>query len=172
MGFTFDALVDQVREMNRRLAVLERRLSVGLPIAWQPQLFAATTAPTMGTGASLTGHYFRVGQTVIAWFDITFGTVMAQGTGTYFVRVPWPLESPNTSTGGTIGMWRGVVAPGSNVVEGMMAVQTADKQNLFMGYVTGAPGTAGSAAGPGTPMTWVAGSNFGGVIIARVQAGY
>ena len=173
MGFSFDALVDQVREMNRRLAVLERRQPAGVPIAWTPQLLATTTAPTMGTpGASLTGHYFRVGQVVIMWFDITFGTGMAQGSGSYLVKLPFPIESPNASTGGTLGTWRGVVAAGGNAVDGTLFVQTADKTTLYMAYVSGAPGTAGTAASPNTPMVWVAGSNFGGVIIARVQAGY
>lgn len=57
--------------------------------AYTPALTAATTNPTLGTGAAQIGRYTQVGKFVIGYFQINFGSAgTAAGTGSYFISVP------------------------------------------------------------------------------------
>lgn len=57
--------------------------------SYTPALTAATTNPTLGTGASATGTYIQIGKTVHFRAVIKFGTSgVAAGSGTYQISLP------------------------------------------------------------------------------------
>ena len=66
----------------------------GIQAAWAtytPAVTASTTNPTMGTtGLIQTGDYNRIGKTILGRFNITFGTGMTAGSGTYNISLPVP----------------------------------------------------------------------------------
>lgn len=54
-----------------------------------PTLTATTTNPTLGSGSVVDGRYARIGDTVIGWAQITFGTSgTAAGSGDYRISLP------------------------------------------------------------------------------------
>lgn len=62
--------------------------SVGTWATWSPTLTAATP-PTLGTAGSTSGRYVQTGKTVIAHFNVTFGTSGTNaGVGTYYLTLP------------------------------------------------------------------------------------
>lgn len=61
---------------------------------WTPALTASTTNPTLGTGSSASGHFYRVGQLCTAYFFIKFGSAgVAAGSGLYRISVPLTASS-------------------------------------------------------------------------------
>lgn len=56
---------------------------------YTPALTAATTSPTLGSGSSAVGRYFKQGRKVTFWARITFGTSgVAAGSGAYRFGLP------------------------------------------------------------------------------------
>lgn len=58
-----------------------------------PTLTASTSNPTLGTGGTATGSYHIIGHRVFVEFNITFGTGMTGGSGTYFIAQPFDADS-------------------------------------------------------------------------------
>lgn len=69
--------------------------SLNLPVVtYTPVLTALTTNPTLGTGGSTTGRYYRIGKLVIGHFGVFFGTAgAAAGSGEYRVSIPVTIAS-------------------------------------------------------------------------------
>lgn len=84
-----------------------QNLWIGLQAAWDsytPTLTSTGTNPTLGTGNSVTGTYYRVGKTVIGASEIVAGTAgYAAGTGAYRVLLPVALTAAAVSNGRVIG---------------------------------------------------------------------
>lgn len=58
--------------------------------SWVPALTAATTNPTLGAGSTATGSYCKVGNTVVGWAQIVFGSSGTNaGSGIYSVSIPF-----------------------------------------------------------------------------------
>lgn len=56
--------------------------------SWTPTLKADTTNPTLGSGSSTKGWYVQLGDLVIAWANIVFGTGGTAGNGNYYLTPP------------------------------------------------------------------------------------
>jgi hypothetical protein len=57
--------------------------------AWTPALTATTTSPTLGTGGSSTGVWWREGKFIYATARFVFGTAgVAAGAGDYRISLP------------------------------------------------------------------------------------
>lgn len=70
---------------------------LGAGTAWTPALTASVSNPTLGTGSSTTGVYFRLGRLVIAYGRVLFGTSgAAAGSGTYQLSMPVTGTGPST----------------------------------------------------------------------------
>lgn len=68
---------------------------------YTPTWTASTTNPTIGNG-SILGRYVRIGNLVVYWGKILFGTTTTAGSGGYMVTLP--ITSNNFTGGnGTIG---------------------------------------------------------------------
>lgn len=61
--------------------------------AYTPALTAETTNPTLGTGASITGSYLKVGKTVFYRIRIVAGSGVAAGNGTYYFSLPFAVAA-------------------------------------------------------------------------------
>lgn len=66
-------------------------------VTWQsytPTLTAASSNPTLGTGSSATGRFYRIGQLCIAHFRVKAGTAgFAAGSGLYRISAPLTAAS-------------------------------------------------------------------------------
>lgn len=66
-------------------------------VTWQsysPALTAASSNPTLGTGSSTSGRFYRVGQLCVAHFRVKAGTVgFAAGSGLYRISAPLSAAS-------------------------------------------------------------------------------
>lgn len=61
---------------------------------YTPTLTAASSNPTLGTGSSATGHFYRIGQQCTAMFFIKFGSAgVAAGSGLYRISPPLTASS-------------------------------------------------------------------------------
>lgn len=72
-------------------------LVVGLisPGSWKtytPTLTASITNPTLGSGATQTGIYQIIGNTLFGSSKILFGSGMSAGSGTYYIALPVPAK--------------------------------------------------------------------------------
>lgn len=67
---------------------------------WTPALTASVTNPTLGTGSAAVGRYGRINKTIFGQLGINFGTAgVAQGSGFYFVSVPFTTQATGTTIG-------------------------------------------------------------------------
>lgn len=61
---------------------------------YTPTLTASSSNPTLGTGSSATGHFYRIGQQCTAMFFIKFGSAgVAAGSGLYRISPPLTASS-------------------------------------------------------------------------------
>lgn len=68
-------------------------------LAWTPALTASVSNPTLGSGSAATGHYTRIGKTILARGSIQFGTSgTAAGSGTYYVSLPVTADDAAATT--------------------------------------------------------------------------
>ncbi len=64
-------------------------LSATKGTAYTPALTASVTSPTLGTGSAVSGYYWRVGNLIVGWAQVDFGTSGTNaGNGTYRVSLP------------------------------------------------------------------------------------
>jgi hypothetical protein len=56
---------------------------------YTPTLGATTTNPTLGSGSTAVGHWWRSGHWVEGYARFEFGTSMNAGSGTYYISVPF-----------------------------------------------------------------------------------
>jgi hypothetical protein len=65
---------------------------------YTPTLTASSSDPTLGSGSSATGHYTRIGRTIIGRLRVAFGTSgTAAGSGTYRLSLPVTPATPTVS---------------------------------------------------------------------------
>lgn len=75
------------------------------PTTYVPTLTAATTSPTLGTGGTVAGWYYRIGRLVMGEARIRFGSSgVAAGTGTYIISLPTAADGTFHATGGGTGI--------------------------------------------------------------------
>jgi hypothetical protein len=83
------------------------------PTSYVPVLTSTGTNPTLGTGATQAGWWYRVGQLVTYGFVIRFGTTgAAAGTGSYLISLPTPADSAVHTDGGFSQGYGDVVGSG------------------------------------------------------------
>jgi hypothetical protein len=105
----YNALSNELDKLRLGVAILMRDRSQGLFVPYTPALTASSVNPTMGTGATATGMYTRLGDLVVAYGDIRFGTAgFAAGTGTYRIGLPVAVPDNSTDIGSemVLGHWR------------------------------------------------------------------
>lgn len=76
------------------------------PVAasWTPALTAVSSNPTLGSGAVTQGNYIRIGDLVIAWGVITFGTSgEAAGSGNYRISLPVTMRASSNADAEVVG---------------------------------------------------------------------
>lgn len=62
-------------------------------IAFTPQLTADTTNPTLGTGGTISGYYYRIFDQIYLWGDFRFGTAgINAGSGIYNIVLPFTIN--------------------------------------------------------------------------------
>lgn len=122
--------------------------------AWTPVWTATGTAPALGNG-TLTGRYFRIGNLVVAWVNLTLGSTTTMGTNTWGFSLPFPRDTAILHLGSARIFQSGVTYRAG------VPVATANVVNVFVDAFA-------SAAGATTPHTWVSGDalNFMYVYIA------
>ena len=77
----------------------------GAGTSWTPVLTGTTTNPTLGTGSSQTGTWFRMGRLVVAFGRVLFGTSgAAAGSGNLNLSLPVNSTAANAFFG-----WSNVV---------------------------------------------------------------
>lgn len=74
---------------NVETALQEVLAGVFAQTNYTPALTASTTNPTLGSGSTAAGRYMRIGNLVIAWGVIIFGTSgVNAGSGNYRISLP------------------------------------------------------------------------------------
>lgn len=117
---------------------------------YTPTLTAATTNPTLGTGATATGRYYTDGKHVEGDVNIIFGSSLSAGSGSYRISLP-----VNNANDGTFFPLLGSV----ELVNGAgtaFAVGVASRQSLGKVQVVLSGGSVLGSSGPG--FAWDAGS--------------
>lgn len=123
--------------------------------SYTPTLTASTTNPTLGTGGTATGYYHRAGHVISVWFNITFGTGMTAGSGTYIIAQPLAADSSIYATSWGFGT--------AYLVD---AGTAANRQSAVVEYNTATtvrmrPNGAALVTNA-VPFTWVDTDNFWG----------
>lgn len=78
---------------------------VQAPTTYVPTLTAATTNPTLGTGSTQAGFYYRLGDWIIGEARIRFGSSgAAAGTGLYAISLPVAANATFHNIGGGTGI--------------------------------------------------------------------
>jgi hypothetical protein len=79
-------------------------LATGTVFGSYTPVLSAGTPPTLGTGSVQDGQYVIIGDLVIVWAKITFGTAgAAAGSGTYTVSLPVNINALFDDTARTLG---------------------------------------------------------------------
>lgn len=70
-------------------AAWKRALDFGAFTNWTPSIISSGTQPVLGTGSSTLGRYVQLGNLVIAWFTIQWGSSgVNAGSGIYGFNMP------------------------------------------------------------------------------------
>lgn len=78
------------------------------------------TNPTLGSGSSTVGRYFRIGDLVVANFAVHFGSSgVSEGAGTYRIRIPVQPAATLYNTNAVIGWGHIIDADAPNTVFGL-----------------------------------------------------
>jgi hypothetical protein len=70
---------------------------------YTPVLGATTTDPTLGSGSTAAGNWWRSGHWIEGFARFAFGTSMNAGSGTYTITVPFPPDTTVMGSNGTGG---------------------------------------------------------------------
>jgi hypothetical protein len=128
---------------------------------YTPQLFAATTNPSLGSGSNFiqSGRYFQLGKLIVAEFTLGFGnTGMAGGNGDYTIGLP--VASKNLSTEEGVG--QGWVWDVSTSTMGLCYFRTYLSTTKAFIYYTG---TSPFQATHATPWVWASGDAIQGLLM-------
>ncbi len=86
---------EKVTAANLNAQLADFANGFGAFTSYTPTLTASGSNPTLGTGSTAAGKYLQVRKTVIAQFQIIFGSSMATGSGTYYVSLPVTASTTN-----------------------------------------------------------------------------
>lgn len=115
-----------------------------------PALTASVTSPTLGSGSSITGRYVRIGDIVIVWVEIKFGSSgVAAGSGTYRISLPVNMSAGMLGLG-TMGV---AFLLDSGTTRNTATVRNDNSNADFV--ILQAQGTNASV-GASSPWTWAA----------------
>lgn len=62
-----------------------------------PILTASVTNPTLGSGGTLVGKYYKIFDMIYTWGEFRFGTGASIGSGTYQISLPFPADTSLTN---------------------------------------------------------------------------
>ena len=120
-------------------------------VTYTPTLTASTSNPTLGTGSSVSGRYWRDGKFCQVQATVSFGTSgVAAGSGIYRISLPFTASASNQTA---VGTWTGYDSSAAGGVGGWcnIAASTAyvtvvyNSDTFFTSSVTNA-----------LPWTWAA----------------
>lgn len=126
----------------------------GIWTTFVASLSAVTTPPNLGTGPTNAGRYCRIGNLVIGFGNIVFGTggSVAAGTGNYLLALPVNAKLTTTST--PIGRARISDSSASAVGFLDLCVQTDGDDVAFIRYSAAFPTGTLTTVNHNTPWTW------------------
>lgn len=136
--------------------------AIGVWQSYTPSLSASTTNPTLGTGATTTGAYVKVQQTVVGWFNITFGTGATAGSGNYWIGIP---ASTNASYGGSTPVGRVRLNDSSGGVSAYFDLVPSGGTILLIRYNATWPTGADTFVTNAVPWTWADGDSIRGTFV-------
>lgn len=127
--------------------------------SFTPTLTAATTSPTMGSGATRQGWWvYLPGPSVLFTFNMKFGSSLTVGSGSYFVSIPVTAANPFSGTHSAVGSIQVADASANAFRVGSCFV---DSSNL--GQI-GLVADGGQVVSSGQPFAWAAGDYISGSI--------
>lgn len=122
---------------------------------WTPALTATTTNPTLGTGSSVSGRYFRSGNLIIGWCFVKFGTAsVAAGSGQYRVSTPVTAEAGSVTRVNRVGFAGNFDSSATASHFPLVYLPTADTFGFF--YPATWPTGTNTIVAHNTPWTWAA----------------
>lgn len=132
--------------------------------SYTPQFTATTTNPTLGTGGTLTGFYYRIFDQIYTWGEVKFGTGFAVGSGVYLISLPFnanTIAPPDINSGGgpivgTGQIWDDSSATGRQAVS--IQLRTADKIQFSIRNDSGMAGRL--VADNNNPIVWAIGDGI------------
>lgn len=153
-----DRFLNLLRKMVTRIERLERYASSGRWLSYTPVLGALTTAPTLGTGSSVSGKYVTHGLWTCAMGEFQFGTAgVSAGSGGYTISLP---INPDNPTGMTSPLVFGTVRGSQQIARGGTIFSTSNltiSSNVILAAYTAAwPVGAETNVGSGSPWVWAA----------------
>lgn len=132
---------------------------------YTPSLQAATTNPTLGSGSTQQGAYYRTGRWVFVHFFIRFGTSgTAAGSGGYFVSLPVSANTTNLTSSTTARTGSPV---GSGIIHDDSAPAATQTSVLTLRDASTAgiqPATGGTPVSDSNPWVWAASDLISGVV--------
>lgn len=125
---------------------------------YTPTLTAATTNPTLGTGATAAGMWTQQGGLVAVWFSLQFGTSPGAGSGQYRVSLPVDI-APGALGSLAIGSGRIIdsSASASRLIVPELAAGFVDRVRLAV--------EAGTTVTSSAPWTWAASDQIYGFVL-------
>ncbi len=139
---------DNMEDIDVAIDGLDTRLDLldGTSVtSFTPSVTSTGTSPDDGAG-STTGHYFRHGKVVHAYYNIVCGAGASAGTGTYRFNVPTGLTIANSVSQG-YNLGRGSYQDAGADLHDILLTK-GDSNNYFWMYSVGegVPGSAFNAA--------------------------
>src|SRR5687768_3665641 len=124
------------------------------PTTYVPALTATSVNPTLGTGSTAVGWYYRIGRLIVGEAQFRFGSGMAGGTGSYLISLPVAADMTFHRTGGLgIGSVVGNLALRDN--DGLATSITAAAY-LNSSTTVALLNSGGGNVNPTDPWTWAA----------------
>jgi len=143
-------LVREFRDLQRRVAALERNARGSEWYDYTPVWTALTTPPVLGNG-TLTGRYVRTGPVVrckVAW---AAGATTTFGVGTWLFSLPFPYSGSGITIGSALGRTASARYPGHAVIDQALSTDS------MSAYISN--GTS-SLIRQDQPFVWVSGNDI------------
>lgn len=156
-----DLLRSWVPQHTKNMDDLDEVIGNRLLIPYTPLLTAATTNPNLGATGTTVGRFLSIDNLVLAWGNISWsGTGVAQGSGSYRISLPLPVDSSYISADldvpiGTMRLFSGPTAR-SYVATCYVLL---NRPNIFQMHNEGNPQTTFTVA-PNAPAEHVAGNEW------------
>lgn len=126
--------------------------------SWVPILTASTSNPTLGTGGTIKGYYYKIFDQIYIWAEFRFGTAgISAGSGSYIISLPFPAKGNMGFYGGSIGetppvgvgsIWDDTTDLGKQMLSVHLRTSTSVMFGVKMGGVTGRELSSSN------PITW------------------